>query len=60
MSWQKELSKYEIRESHKYEGCYNIYEVKTGNRVHYFAEDDNKNKERAMKWVKEKKNREQP
>ena len=43
--------KYEIEESHKYPGCFNVYDEK-GNRICYFAEDDKLNKERAIKWIK--------
>lgn len=39
-----------IEESEKYPGCYNIYN-KSGSRVHYFAENDDRNYERAVKWV---------
>ena len=49
----KKPSKYTIVESHKYKGCYNIYDKETDNRVKYFAEDDDKNYERAVGWVGE-------
>jgi hypothetical protein len=44
---------YLIAESEKYPGCYNIYD-ENGNQVHYFAEDDDKNYERALEWIKKK------
>lgn len=50
--------KYIIEESHKYEGCYNIYDVsndpqgESGPMVKYFAENDDRNYKRAVEWVK--------
>lgn len=51
---KKSLTKpkrFDIVESEKYPGCYNIYDL-NGNRVRYFAEYDNKNLKRAEDWVK--------
>lgn len=44
------MSEFIIEESHKYPGCFNIYGA-FGRRVHYFAEVDDKNEERAKEWV---------
>lgn len=51
---KKVPSPYVIQESEKYDGCYNIYDRKTGDRVKYFAETDDKNKARAIEWVMSK------
>jgi len=49
----RRASEYIIEESHKYKGCYNIYDKYCNNRVKYFAENDDKNYKRAVEWIKD-------